>query len=168
MNTRSRKINILPRIFTKSVNSLSFAKSPDSSNDIICLIQEASQILSTNDSCILSMVIPDSYYSSGKGAGKGKGKIHQAHTFAVSRNSTGLIVYDISVGLRYKSTQKCWDNYRDVINSLAEHRRLQFFPLIYAKANQFRSIIPRTNPEGSCFEYIEELEQQNIIHPMRS
>lgn len=160
MITRSKKITIIPRVFTKSVVSLQYAKIKDSDNDIMTIIQEAEEHLQKGHQCvIISLVIPDSYY---KNTTKSN-KIHQAHTFAVSRNDKYLIVYDISHKQSYNSKDRGWDNYRFVIRSLQKNRSLRFFPLTYAKKNNFKSTRPNFNHEGPCFIYIQELEKHNAF-----
>jgi len=161
MITRSHKIKIIPRVFTKMVTSLQFAKSKDSVNDINNIITEAEKYLSKNNSSvIITIVIPDSFYKSKKNINK----IHQAHTFAISRDNKLLKLYDINYDLYYKSQEKCFDNYKLVINSLKKHRIIAFFPLTYAERNNFKSIMSNFGNEGSCFTYINELEELNAIN----
>jgi hypothetical protein len=108
-------VNIIPRIYTKSVVSLDFAKSVDSQNDLNNLLLESEEILNKCGCVVISMEIPDSYY---KGLVKNNKKIHQAHTFALTRNTTHLLLYDISNKDSYYSDEEGWDNYRDIIDSL--------------------------------------------------
>ena len=159
MITRSKKIAIIPRVFTKSVVSLQYAKTKDTDNDIKNLINEAEEHLQKKNCVIISLVIPDSYYENTTNTNK----IHQAHTFALSRNNKHLIVYDISYKYSYNSNEKGWENYKFVIDSLKNTRSLRFFPLTYAKKNNFKSTKPNFNHEGPCFIYIQELENSNAF-----
>ena len=108
---------------------------------------------------IITMVIPDSYY---KGLVKNNNKIHQAHTFALTRNKTHLLLYDISNKDSYYSDEEGWENYRGLIDSLKGDRKLIFFSLKYAKKKRLKSV-KDMDQEGICFKYIRDLEKENII-----
>ena len=47
--------------------------------------------------------------------------------------------------------------------SLQKKKSLRFFPLTYAKKNNFKSTRPNFNHEGPCFIYIQELEKHNAF-----
>ena len=161
MKTRSQKKNIIPRVYTKSVISLNYAKCEDTKNAIKNLINDAKTNLNTSNCVIISLVIPDSYY---KGDKNKKNKyIHQGHTFAVTIDNENLLLYDNSYKDPYYSKKKYWKNYQFVIDQLKEHRKIIFFPLNYAKKHKFKSLL--NEEEGICFEYIKELEENNIILP---
>lgn len=151
MLTRSTKVNIIPRIYTKSVVSLDFAKSVDSQNDLNNLLLKSEEILNKHGCVIISMVIPDSYY---KGWVKNEKKIHQAHTFALTRNKTHLLLYDISNKNSYYSDEEGWDNYKSLIDSLRGRRKIIFFSLKYAKKKSLQSV-KYMNQEGICFTPLE-------------
>ena len=148
MRTRSSTNFIVPRVYTKSVDSLCFAKCKDSDHAVGKLIEDAETALHRDKKgVIISLVIPDSRY-------KNKSKyIHQGHTFAITRNAKYLLLYDIRYDTAYKSTQKHFKNYQLVINALKQDRTILFYPSeYYAKVS-----------EGICFEYIQHLEQNNLI-----
>jgi hypothetical protein len=161
MKTRSQKKNIIPRVYTKSVISLNFAKCEDTKNSIKNLINDAKTNLNKCNCVIISLVIPDSYYKDYKNDKYNK-YIHQGHTFAVTIDNENLLLYDNSYKDPYYSKKKYWKNYQFVIDQLKEHRKIVFFPLNYAQKNKFKSLL---NEEGICFEYIKELEENNIILP---
>ena len=162
MKTRSNKVTIIPRVYTKSVVSLQFAKSKDSNNDIQNIINEAEHYLQKDLGCvIISMVMPDSLYKTKKN----KVKIHQAHTFAITRNNKSLLVYDIAYNSFYKSNKAYVDNYKLVINTLKENRKIKFFPLTYGKKNNFKSTSSSYNKGDVCFAYVKELEEKNVLVP---
>ena len=161
MNTRSKNISIIPRIYTKSVVSLQFAKPVDSEKAIINLISDAEAILNfPNSRVIISLVIPDAYYKNSKNPGCKK--IHQAHTFALTRDSKYLMLYYVNGDLSFKSRRKFWSNYKHIINSLKKNRKLIFFPLKYGIKLKLKSVVSNSK-EGLCFEYIKDLETRNII-----
>ena len=105
------------------------------------------------------MVIPDSFYKSKKNSKK----IHQAHTFALSRTDKLLTLYDINQSLFYEDSDKCFDNYKFVINYLKNNRMFTFFSDKFGKKNNFKSSMPNFDKEGICFIYIKELEEKNAI-----
>ena len=148
MITRSYKNTILPRVYTKSVNSLCFGKCKDSDKSVINLIQDAiTSINRYNKGVIISLVIPDSHYKY-----KYKNKIHQGHTFAVTRDDKYILVYDIHYDEGYKSNKKYYKNYQFVINKLKGNRKIIYF---------FKNC--KKKGEGLCFDYIKDLENRNLI-----
>ena len=163
MITRSRNIAIIPRIFTKSVKTLQFAKLEDSDNDINRIINEALEcLLNKTQSVIITIVLPDSFHKNT--TNKKTNKIHQAHTFAISRSKNTLLVYDIACDYFYNSKKTYTINYTKIINVLKETRNLEFFQLTYGKNHNFKSTNSDFDGDNICFMYIKELEKHNAIH----
>ena len=156
-SSKRRRKNIIRFVYTKSATGDTYNKAPDSPNQLNILSREAEDILSREKVVGISMVIPDGRYSE-----KSLNKPHEGHTFALSRNDEYLIVYDTHEN-EYLYGLDFWNNYRKLINYLAEKyngefRKIIFFPIVENIWERFKC-----DSEGSCQAYTRALEEEQMI-----
>ena len=145
-------------VATKNTGGTTYHKVADTREELTRAIADAEKLLNDKSIIVFKMVFPDNRYK--RTTPKAP---HQAHTFALARDTTHLVIYDNSGRDKYEGSADYLTNYKYVINTLAARRALVFFPTddLVSKVLEYTNIT--TQSEGSCRDFINALKAHRLL-----
>ena len=145
-------------VATKHTGGTTYHKVADTLKALTSAIANAEKLLHSKSIIVFKMVFPDNRYK--RTTPKAP---HQAHTFALARDTTHLVIYDNSGRDKYEGRADYLTNYKYVINKLAGARTLVFFPTddLVSKVREYTNITEQS--EGSCRDFINALRDHRLL-----